>query len=322
MCYEGFDKDVHPTLIMAFCGVDVFPISKLLCRCEKWPPPPPRLLYRTSHRDSAGSFDGEAFASASWRMRGDVFLRQWVNDEAEVHFSNHFNPENREPTMFLSTTSNLMRVLNIACRLHHEGREDIVITVIGLEAANLDAHNITHAEAIARLLGWPEPSKYRSEWLFLGRIKQTAIIKQVRYQDLLDRGVFDIFPALASNKKLSRVEQQIIQDFDVLDPSQCTLSKYVKDADHPLGAFVSQWNQSAEEGRADGRKCATFAALFDLKLPDEFPLAKALMSEALTWKHSIFYPDADYKQAFDNIVSLYLPASSADPDPASVPLME
>jgi hypothetical protein len=171
---------------MAFCGVDVFPISKLLRRCEKWPPLPSRFLYRTSHRDSAGSFDGEVFASASWRMKGGVLLRQWINDEAEAHFSNHFNLENREPTMFLSTTNNLMRALNIACRLHHNGHEGIVITVIDLEAAGLDAHNVTHAEAIARLLGWPEPSKYRTEWLFLGRIKQTAIMKQVRYQDLLD----------------------------------------------------------------------------------------------------------------------------------------
>jgi hypothetical protein len=114
----------------------------------------------------------------------------------------------------------------------------------------------------------------------------------------------------------------MIQDFDVLDPSQCRLSKYVKDADHSLGALVLQRNQSAEEGKADGRKCATFAALFDLKLPGEFPLAQALMSEAWTWKHSTFYPDADYKQAFDNIVSLYLPTPSTDPDPASVPLKE
>jgi hypothetical protein len=59
--------------------------------------------------------------------------------------------------MFLST-DNLMRALNIACWFHHEDREDIVITVIHLEAADLDAHNVTHAEAIAKLLGLPEPA--------------------------------------------------------------------------------------------------------------------------------------------------------------------
>jgi hypothetical protein len=78
---------------------------------------------------------------------------------------------------------------------HHKGYEDIVITVIDIEAADLDAHNVTHAEAIAKLLGWHEPSKYRTEWLFLRRIKQTIIVKQVRYQDLLDQGIYDIFPA-------------------------------------------------------------------------------------------------------------------------------
>jgi hypothetical protein len=74
MSYVVFGRDVTPTLIMASGGVDVFPISKLLCRCEEWPPPPSRFLYRTSHRDSVGGFDGEVFASASWRMKGGVFL--------------------------------------------------------------------------------------------------------------------------------------------------------------------------------------------------------------------------------------------------------
>jgi hypothetical protein len=127
---------------------------------------------------------------------------------------------------------------------------------------------------------------------------------------------------VALNEKLPMGDHQVIQDFDVVDPSQCKLSRYVKDADHPSGALVSQWNQSVKQRRADGRKCATFAALFNLKPPDEFPLAKALMSEAWNWKHSITYPDADYKQAFDNIVSLYLPTSSADQDPASVSIRE
>jgi hypothetical protein len=103
---------------MAFGGVGVFPISKLLCRFEECPPPPSRFLYRASHKDSAGSFDGKIFASASWRMKGDVFLYQWMYDEPEAHFSSHFDLENREPTMFLSTIDSLMRTLNIACRFY------------------------------------------------------------------------------------------------------------------------------------------------------------------------------------------------------------
>lgn len=55
--------------------------------------------------------------------------------------------------MFLSTTDNLIRAMNIACRLHHNGHEDIVITVIDLEAADLDVHNVTHAEAISKIAG-------------------------------------------------------------------------------------------------------------------------------------------------------------------------
>ena len=38
-----------------------------------------------------------------------------------------------------------------------KGHENIVITVIDLEAADLDAHNVTHAEAIAKL---PIPRPY------------------------------------------------------------------------------------------------------------------------------------------------------------------
>jgi hypothetical protein len=109
-----------------------------------------------------------------------------MHDEPEVHFPSHFDLENREPTMFLSTTDSLMRT--------------------------------------------PE---------YCLSVLQTIIPKQVRYQDLLDQGIFDIFPALALNEKLPRVDQQIIQDFDVVDPSRCMLSKYVKDAGHPSGALVS-----------------------------------------------------------------------------------
>jgi hypothetical protein len=61
---------------------------------------------------------------------------------------------------------------------------------------------------------------------------------------------------------------------------------------------------------------------FDLKLPDGFPLAKALMSEAWSWRHSITCPEADYKRAFDDVASLYLLTSSADRDPASVSIKE
>jgi hypothetical protein len=61
---------------------------------------------------------------------------------------------------------------------------------------------------------------------------------------------------------------------------------------------------------------------FDLKLPDRFPLAEALVPEVWGWRHSITYPDADYKQAFDDIASLYLSTLSADRDPASVSMKE
>jgi hypothetical protein len=45
------------------------------------------------------------------------------------------------------------RAPNNACRFYHKGHEDIVITVIDLEAADLDAHSVAHAEAIAKLPG-------------------------------------------------------------------------------------------------------------------------------------------------------------------------
>jgi hypothetical protein len=69
-------------------------------------------------------------------------------------------PENREPTMFLSTTDDLLRALNIACRWPLESHEDITITIIDLGPPGSDArrrffetHNITHAEEIAKSLG-------------------------------------------------------------------------------------------------------------------------------------------------------------------------
>jgi hypothetical protein len=72
--------------------------------------------------------------------------------------------------MFLSTTDNFLRVLNIASRWHSEGYEDIAITVIDLGAPDSDArarffdtHNITHAEGIVKSLCWEEAYKYQTE---------------------------------------------------------------------------------------------------------------------------------------------------------------
>ena len=217
--------------------------------------------------------------------------------------------------MFLSATDDLLRALNIACRFYVEGRQDIIISIIDLQDANLngtvgslDAHNVTHAEAIARSLCLPEVRKYSTEWLFLGRIKQNAIVKHFRYQDLIGQGLYDIFPALTLNHDLPTLKTQITQDFDVLDPSQARLYKSVTDEDHPTGAWVLQWNQSEEQGTADGRKCAQFVALFHLRLPDESDLANAFLRAAKSWKQSIFYHhDKDYERAFEYIAALYLP---------------
>jgi hypothetical protein len=248
-------------------------------------------------------------------MKGSIFTHQWVHDQAEAHFLKHFDIDNREPTMFLSTTEDLLRALNIACHLHCQACEDIVVTIIDLEAADLDArrgtfdaHHLTHAEAMATKLGWEDAKIYHTEWLFLGRIKQSAVVKHIHYQHLVDHGLYNVFPSLALPHKLRTLRQQIIQDFEGPNASHGVLSRWIADTAHPTGgSWVSQWNPVAEAGKADGRRCAQFAALFDLRLPDECALTRDLMLTAWKWKQSPFYPPADYEQAFEYITSLYLP---------------
>jgi hypothetical protein len=57
--------------------------------------------------------------------KGLSSLRQRMRDQAEAHLFKHFSPRNRESRMFLSTTDNLLRALNIASQLQREGYEDV-----------------------------------------------------------------------------------------------------------------------------------------------------------------------------------------------------
>lgn len=167
-------------------------------------------------------------------------------------------------------------------------------------------HDITHAEEIAKSLGQDELSKYRTEWLFLGRIEQRAIIKQISYHDLIEHELYKLFPSLAVNYLLAELRRCIVRGFELPDQNGVILSQWTVGEEHPADWWKPLCNASAEARREDGRKCAQFAPLLGLNLPDEKRLANALVDAARKWKYSSCSFDSDYLQAFDDIVSFYL----------------
>ena len=120
----------------------------------------------------------------------------------ETHVLNHLDKESLRPTMLISATSDLLRVVKIACEFFRYECQDIRISIIDVRAAKQDSfHDMINAGAIASSLGFDKPNYFSSE-LFLGRIKSPAIVHQI----CMDQAMYDritwIFPSLACSLSL------------------------------------------------------------------------------------------------------------------------
>src|SRR5665213_1436890 len=96
-----------------------FPIPVFLTQCQrsKWHHGEPEYVYRALHSQSAGSISREEICCGAWSgtEMQDSFLQQWVYGTPETHVLNHLYKESLRPTMLISTTSDLLRVVKIAC---------------------------------------------------------------------------------------------------------------------------------------------------------------------------------------------------------------
>jgi len=90
-------------------------------------------------------------------------LKQWVHDTPQYHFDCHFDRYSTMPTMFISTTPELLRALRIAVEHRFNGNQNIKIIVIDVKKTTDSHHDITNAGSIARQLKRPDAALLKSD---------------------------------------------------------------------------------------------------------------------------------------------------------------
>jgi hypothetical protein len=266
-----------------------FPIASLLTACQhsKWHQEEPDYVFRASHSGSAGSTSREEITCGAWSgvNVNDSFLHQWIFGNPKSHVPSHFEIHNTRPTMFISTTSELLRAVELACEFFRDGFLDVRISIIDVRAAKQRSyHDMTNATAIASSLDLPEPHLNLKEWLFLGRIKSPAIVHQV----CVDQAIYDrmtwIFPALSGQRNLEILRENIRRDFNTRVP-------LIFDGKVPDD---------------DGRRCGMFVECFRFS-SDGIGLYKMMLGEVWMWKRMISLPDQKSQEQFLKIASIYAP---------------
>ena len=179
--------------------------------------------------------------------------------------------------MFISTTSDLLRAVHIACGFLREGCQDVRVSFISVKAAKRD-HDMTNARAVASNLKWEDEGYYGKEWLFLGRIKIPAMVHQIFMGQTTYDQMVQVFPFLHHPNKLPILRQKIRCDFIC----------------------------SGNEAYDDGRRSAMFASCFDFT-SEQSLIYEMVVNAVLCWKQMIFRPNPEYRMQFDAIASFFAP---------------
>ena len=262
-----------------------FPIALFLTACQnsKWHREEPDYVFRTSHGGSAGSTSRKEITCGAWSEinKNGSFLHQWIFGNPSSNIRSHFEIHNPQPTMFISTTSEFLRAVKIACEFFRDGLLDVRISIIDVRAAKQGScHDMTNAAAIASSLDVPQPYLYLKEWLFLGRIKSPALV----HQFCVDQAVYNrmtwMFPALSCQRSLESLRKKIRRDFENRDPLICD-GKVLDD---------------------DGRRCGMFVECLRFS-SDDVGLYKMVLGEVWMWKGMIFLPDQKSREQFLKIAS-------------------
>ena len=250
----------------------------------------PKLLYYTSHSGSASSVTQDEITCGSWAHTETTFLHQWIREKPEDHFDCHFNPHSRMPTMFISTTPEFLRAVQLAVKRDHEGHQNIKITVIDARQALNSYHDVTNAGIIAQKLERDDARWLNSEWVFLGRIKADAIVHQIDFTPDLCQTLFNYFPTFRSYFRLGKLRTIIPGDFDQYD-------QYLFD----------QTNKACD----DARRCSLLTNNLGPWLRKEKCGVYVLLIEAIkSWKQQVFTEEQE--RDFRDIVNLYAPSISCD----------
>ena len=184
--------------------------------------------------------------------------------------------------MFISTTSELLRALQIATKHHRCGYEVIKITIIDVKKAMTSHHDISNAGDIARHLKRDNATLLNSEWVFLGRVASSAIVHHIEFNEELYRSLITSFPSFNFDFNLTNLRSSIAQD----------INAYLRDQQHKAREF--------------GRSCAMLAqSLGPWTCDSEIDVYLLFVEAIRSWKQETFeWSNAD-EQAFCSIVDLY-----------------
>jgi len=138
---------------------------------------------------------------------------------------------------------------------------------------------IFHAEDLGRSFGHADCTKWVWEYLFHNRISWQGVVYGISLNDLLDRGLFEIFPAfstITASTSLKQLREDIALDFSLMREQKCNWT---------LNLETGSWDW--REWYDIGRKCGEFASYFGLP-PNKDPIYPVwLAQEAVDWKEPL-----------------------------------
>jgi hypothetical protein len=151
--------------------------------------------------------------------------------------------------------------------------------MIDIEKALECGDIIFHAKDLGRSFGHADCSKWVWEYLFHNRISRQGLVGGVSLNDLLERGLFEIFPAfsnITASTRLKQLRWTIMMDFVRMREQQCNRT---------LNLETGSWDW--REWYDTGRKCGEFASCFRLP-PNKGPIYSVWLAlEAVNWKLSV-----------------------------------
>jgi hypothetical protein len=195
-----------------------------------------------------------------------------------------------------------------ALQYQQQGKRGISLVMIDIDKALECGDIIFHAKDLGRSFGHTDYSKWVWEYLFHNRISIQGVVGDVSLNDLLERGLFEIFPAFSKITASTRLEQlrgTIMLDFVRMREQQCNRT---------FNLETGSWDW--REWYDTGRKCAEFASCFRLPLNKGPIYSVWLAQEAVNWKEpsvrDVFRTQPESLEEFSNGQFLYI-AKPYDP---------
>lgn len=154
----------------------------------------PRFVYRAFHKDSAGINSGDGFRSllqGGWAMEDEDPSNIYIS--IQQHFDRVLNP-----SPWISTTNDLLRAIKIAADWLNDGKDDITIAVIDVEACeNCEFYS---GDYLALSYTNENSAVHKTEFLFRWEIPGQAIVACVPLLTLVGRGLWVLVPEVNRGK--------------------------------------------------------------------------------------------------------------------------